>query len=276
MIGDILLKILLGILPAAILVIFIYFRDKYQHEPIKQILKGVLYGILVSIVIFPIEIVLGLALSSPLLTGATTYTVAEAFSSGFIVAAIPEESIKLLFLWLLLHRNKYFDENVDGIVYAVCIGMGFAAIENVLYLFSPNEYGLGTTAILRALFATPMHYMCAVVMGYFYSKTHFTECKWWVKASVIIAPVLIHGIYDSLVFTAMGLVDDYLFLASAILALLLAFFIWVQVIAERSLRKQLALDKERIENEQLAQQAVAQLEEGNCSTEQSEVEETEL
>lgn len=58
---------------------------------------------------------------------------------SFFGAAILEESAKLFMLWLLLRKNKYFGERVDGIVYAVCVSLGFAALENVMYLFDIHK-----------------------------------------------------------------------------------------------------------------------------------------
>ena len=52
-------------------------------------------------------------------------TFVEAVGDAFLLAAIPEEVAKLFMLWLLLRKNPFFDEHFDGIVYAVCVGLGF-------------------------------------------------------------------------------------------------------------------------------------------------------
>lgn len=95
-------------------------------------------------------------------------TISGAFTDAFIMAAIPEELAKFVMLWLLLRNNPYFDEHFDGIVYAVCIGMGFAGFENVLYLFDNYESWI-SVGIARAMFAVPGHFLTAVIMGYYYS-----------------------------------------------------------------------------------------------------------
>ena len=87
---------------------------------------------------------------------------------AFFVAALPEESFKLLALWLLLRKNPYFDEHFDGIVYAVCVGLGFAAVENVFFVVGEEGNWMGV-AVNRALLAVPGHYAFAVLMGYYYS-----------------------------------------------------------------------------------------------------------
>jgi len=125
----------------------------------------------------------------------------QALWKAFVGAAIPEELAKLLMLWLLLRKNKYFDERFDGIVYAACVGMGFAATENIIYLFS-NIDSWQSVAVGRAMFAVPGHFMFAVTMGYFYSKVYFGDMSWRKASRVLWIPVLFHGTYDGLLFMA--------------------------------------------------------------------------
>lgn len=125
---------------------------------------------------------------------------------AFVVAALPEESFKLLALWLVLRKNPYFDEHFDGIVYAVCVGLGFAAIENIFYVFSEEEWV--TVAISRALLAVPGHYAFAILMGYYYSVYHFVDHTPKVAACILLVPVAAHGVYDALAMS--GLVNPYI------------------------------------------------------------------
>ena len=124
---------------------------------------------------------------------------------AFFVAALPEESFKLLALWLLLRKNPYFDEHFDGIVYAVCVGLGFAAIENVLYVFNNEDWII--VSISRALLAVPGHYAFAILMGYYYSIYHFIDHSYKSAACVLFMPVLAHGVYDSLALS--GTINPY-------------------------------------------------------------------
>lgn len=125
---------------------------------------------------------------------------------AFVIAALPEESFKLLALWLVLSKNPYFDEHFDGIVYAVCVGLGFAAIENIFYVFSEEEWV--TVAISRALLAVPGHYAFAILMGYYYSVYHFVEHTHKVATCILLVPVAAHGVYDALAMS--GLVNPYI------------------------------------------------------------------
>ena len=100
-----------------------------------------------------------------------------------------------------MRKNKYFDEHIDGIVYAVAISMGFAAFENVLYLVDNYEEWV-SVGIMRAVLSVPGHYAFAVLMGYYYSKIHFgisNSVK--DKAMILLAPVIVHTIFDWLLFS---------------------------------------------------------------------------
>lgn len=90
----------------------------------------------------------------------------DAFADAFLMAAIPEDLAKFIMLWLLQRKNPHFDEKFDGIVYAICIGMGFTVIKNFMYLIGDIEdgswIGLG---ISRALLSIICHFHFAVLMG---------------------------------------------------------------------------------------------------------------
>lgn len=192
-----LIILLAAILPAILWVVWIWWKDKYQHEPVSWILRGVAYGVLSAMLAGLVNGVI----SATGLVPEEPQGLLPALWKAFVGAAIPEESIKLLMLWLLLRKNPYFDERFDGIVYACCIGMGFAGMENIIYLFS-NLDRWETVAITRAIFSVPGHFMFAVGMGYFYSMLYFGDMSWHDRSRVIWVPVTLHGIYDGLLFMA--------------------------------------------------------------------------
>ena len=125
---------------------------------------------------------------------------------AFVIAALPEESFKLLALWLVLRKNPYFDEHFDGIVYAECVGLGFAAIENIFYVFREEEWV--TVAISRALLAVPGHYAFAILMGYYYSVYHFVDHSSKVAVHILMVPVIAHGTYDAIAMS--GMLNPYI------------------------------------------------------------------
>lgn len=189
--------ILAAVLPPFLLVLYVWWKDKYQREPFSQMAKGFLYGIISAGIAVALETLLQLFSLVP----AEPQSTLQAIWKAFLGASIPEELAKLLMLWLLLRRNKYFDERFDGIVYAACVGMGFAATENIIYLFQ-NLDNWQSVAISRAMFAVPGHFMFAVAMGYFYSMVYFGEITLRKANRVFWVPVMLHGVYDSLLFIA--------------------------------------------------------------------------
>ena len=188
--------LLTALLPVVILVYYIYHKDKKSPEPTEQLVKAFLWGILSVPLSLCISIPLGLIGVYP--TEATS--ILGSIISAFFGAAIPEESAKLIILWFILRNNKYFDEKMDGIVYAVCVSLGFAAVENIAYLFSDVESFL-SIGISRAIFAVPGHFCFGITMGYYYSLVKFypkyPDNK---KILVLLAPILVHGLYDSILF----------------------------------------------------------------------------
>ena len=191
-----------ALLPAILLWLYIWKKDQ-QPEPTAWLIKAVLWGVVICIPVGILEMGLEALLFG---VGGQPTSIADTTTMAFLVAALPEESFKLLALWIVLRKNPYFDEHFDGIVYAVCVGLGFAAIENVFYVFNEEEWF--SVAIMRALLAVPGHYAFAILMGYYYSIYHFVNHSPKVAAYILLAPVVAHGIYDALAMS--GQVDPYI------------------------------------------------------------------
>lgn len=188
--------LLTALLPIAILVFYIYHKDKKSPEPTGQLIKAFLFGILSVPVSFCMSIPLGIIGLYPV----EATSILGSISTAFFGAAIPEEIAKFFMLWLLLRKNPNFDEKMDGIVYAVCVSLGFAALENIMYLFSNAETYL-SVGIARALFAVPGHYCFGILMGYYYSLAKFyPKAPKKNKVLILLAPILVHGLYDSILF----------------------------------------------------------------------------
>ena len=195
------LVILAALAPVAWLLWTIYRKDSAQPEPTKWLVKAFVYGIgsvFLSLAIsMPTSMVLGMNIDNQVYG-----SFAEAVGDAFFLAAIPEEMAKLFMLWLLLRKNPFFDEHFDGIVYAICVGLGFAAFENICYLLGGIDDGswIGI-GVARALFSVPAHYFFAILMGYYYSLYHFgIDRSVKAKVMVLVAPILAHGIFDALLF----------------------------------------------------------------------------
>lgn len=225
---------LAAILPAVVLMWFIYRRDP-KKEPVYMLVMGFGYGLVAA----GIAIVLESAVAAVGLSSDEPSGLLSSVLTAFCGAAIPEELAKFVMLWFMLKRNRYFDEYFDGVVYAVCIGMGFAAIENVGYLFM-NIDQWQEVAVMRGLFSVPGHFAFAVLMGYFFSLVHIggrhaVRDRWLVLA----APVLAHGLFDTLLFA--GSVGGVF--ASVLTVLFLLLCAQLVKVCRRHIRILLAFDR---------------------------------
>jgi RsiW-degrading membrane proteinase PrsW (M82 family) len=178
--------LLLALAPVIIIAIYIYYRDRYEKEPLMLLLKSLGTGILITVPILLAE--RGLSFLDPYLPKEL-----KAFYTAFIVAGITEETFKFLAFYLLIWNNRNFNEKFDGIVYAVYISLGFAAIENILYVFQLGE----TTGYVRALVSVPGHALFGVTMGYYFGLAKFyTKKRKVFMLRAILYPVVLHGIFD--------------------------------------------------------------------------------
>lgn len=188
--------IVAAILPAILLWLYTCRKDA-QPEPMSQMLKAFLYGALICI---PVSFVENYISGTLFASEGSPSNLIGSTLEAFLVAAVPEEGFKLLALWLILRHNPFFDEHYDGIVYAVCVGLGFAAVENVGYVLMHADAWL-SVAVTRALLAVPGHYAFAVFMGYYYSLYHFGQKSAKNLLSIFFIPVLAHGCYDAFALT---------------------------------------------------------------------------
>lgn len=195
---------LAAVLPAAILIYYIYRRDTVK-EPTRQLVKGFGLGLLAG----PISGLLEGMLSAIGLVAYEPQNLLSAVNTAFIGAALPEELVKLAMLWLLVRRNPWFDEWMDSVVYAVSIGMGFAAIENVTYIFGFADQWQHI-ALMRGITSVPAHFAFAVIMGFYFSLVRIGgRHERRDRMLVLAAPVLAHGAYDAILMSA-GTVPEWM------------------------------------------------------------------
>ncbi|MCM1108923.1 MAG: PrsW family glutamic-type intramembrane protease [Clostridium sp.] len=229
--------ILIGMLPAVLLVAFIYWRDKYQREPWQWIFKAFRYGMLSAVAAIVIEMLLPQPENSTLLNSAY---------NAFVVASIPEECMKLLFFWLLVRRNPFFDEHMDGVVYACCVSMGFAGVENVLYMLG-NIDNLASIALTRALLSVPGHFFFNVFTGFYYSLAVFGNPahKAHNLTLALLVPILLHGAFDFGLFS-MNVSPGWA-LPAFVLFLLVCRYNWKY--GRRRIHTLLNMDKQRMDGD---------------------------
>lgn len=178
--------LILALAPIAILLAYTLFRDKYEKESWKTLLVALALGIFASIPIAWVEHLLSSL-------GTSFYALPGAFWNAFVVAAFTEELFKLLFLILLVWKSSEFNEKFDGIVYAVFISLGFATVENIMYVF---DYGL-QVGFARGITAVPAHFLFGVNMGFFVGLAKFyPERRVQLIGSALLYPLMLHGIYN--------------------------------------------------------------------------------
>lgn len=181
----------LALAPGIAIALYIFYRDRHEREPVGLLIKSFLYGIGSVVLTFAISyLVVG-----P--TGLTATTFWEYVIDAFLVVALVEEFSKFVFVRWLLYPNKNFNEPFDGIVYTVMVGMGFATIENVLYVM---EGGI-SVALLRMFTAVPAHATFAIIMGFFVGEAKFLQRnKTLYLVTGILAATVAHGFYDLFLF----------------------------------------------------------------------------
>lgn len=179
----------LAILPVIVLAWYIYKKDKYEKEPFSMLVKAFLLGVLA----IPMDLII-VAIINTLIPGGTV------FYTALFEAGIPEEFCKWALFMLFIWRNKNFNEPFDGIVYACFIGLGFAGIENIMYVFGNETVGGAlSTGVMRALLSVPGHFLFAVIMGYFLGMAKFRpeQSSKYLTLSLV-CPMLAHGLFDYL------------------------------------------------------------------------------
>ncbi len=231
--------LLIALLPVAVLLLFIYFLDKYKPEPWPELLKAFGAGVISAFIVLTIVLALNIQFSS---------NTSGAILDAFVNAAIPEELAKILMLWLVIRSNKYYDEYFDGIVYAVCVGMGFAGLENILYLF--GEEDMMAVGMARGLISVPAHFLFAVAMGYYYSIVHFSKTitpnlMLFYKGCVVGVPILMHGFFDAFLMVASQKAEEMNYaVAGACILAFIAVCVFMVVFAFRKCKRMLAADKQ--------------------------------
>ena len=215
-----------AVLPAAYLLYRVYAMDAIEKEPWALLRKLLLFGALSGIPAALVESLLTGVVQNLLEEGTLLYN----FVFGFIVAALVEESFKFFFLYKFTFKSPHFNYRFDGVVYAVFVSMGFAILENVLYVF---QGGLGV-AISRALLALPLHAACGVYMGIAYGQQKVNSLYkpasfGSVARACLPVPFLIHGFYDSCAFSA----EKY----PIFLLVFVVFVILVFILTLRQLKK---------------------------------------
>ncbi|HLS08610.1 glutamic-type intramembrane protease PrsW [Lentibacillus sp.] len=183
-----------GIAPAFTLMAFFYLKDRFT-EPLSLMVKTFLFG---ALLVFPIMFI-QYGLSAENVSNSS-------FIQSFFLSGLLEEFFKwFIFIYIIFHHTD-FDAHYDGIVYAVSISLGFATVENILYLLTNGiDY-----AFSRALFPVSSHALFGVMMGYHFGKAKMGNAhKNQHILLALVVPFLLHGTYNYILNT---ITSDWLIL----------------------------------------------------------------
>ncbi len=183
--------ITLALLPGLLIAVYLYLHDKHEPEPI--------WLVIISFFLGAVSLFVNLLIAWPVdkLIPIDDHDLTSQAIHAFAVVAFIEELSKFAFLRIFIYPNKNFNEPLDGIIYAVMIGMGFATAENILYVWK----GGIDTAFVRMFSAIPAHAMFSIMMGYWMGRAKFIhayETRYAVMG--LFSAVILHGLYDYFLF----------------------------------------------------------------------------
>jgi RsiW-degrading membrane proteinase PrsW (M82 family) len=217
----------LAIAPGIAICIYIYFKDKYNKEPLGLLIMSFILGMLSILPALLIQILLGTSIEKMSNEGIVYVAV-----FAYLIVALSEEGSKFLAIRFYAYPKKAFDDPFDGIIYAVMVGMGFATLENIGYVM---QHGIGT-GITRMFLSVPAHATFAVLMGYHIGLAKFNGSKRGYNFFLaILWPVFFHGTFDFFLFLG----NTTLHFAGAI-----ASFIIAIQLSRKAIRKKQALSKD--------------------------------
>ena len=190
--------VLAALLPAALLLLRVYRLDRIEKEPASvlwaQLIAAVQPVLIGALLAYLLETLLTALLDRWLVRG----SMADLAAENFLVVACTEELCKRLPVRHIFWRHRAFDYRFDAVVYCVFSALGFAALENVLYVADSGF----RTAVMRALLSVPGHFFFAVYMGVYLGEAKSAETRglrrqqrYYLLCSAVV-PILLHGFWD--------------------------------------------------------------------------------
>lgn len=173
--------------PVIMLLFFVYAKDKYEKEPDIMLFTAVFYGLFMTACVVAADNFIGEKIKTD-----------SALFSVFVLSAGTEETIKLLFLYFLMYKNPNLNEPFDGIFYCAYICLGFAWIENIIYIMSPELGGI-ETAFARSVFSVPGHFLFSVFMGYYFACFYYEKRGVKFLAYSFFSAYTVHAIYNLII-----------------------------------------------------------------------------
>jgi protease PrsW len=193
------LTLVVAAAPSLFLLTFFYLKDRYEREPLRHILMAFGLGLYAMIAAEGMATTVEGWMPASFLRGGGE---PGRFVDAFLLSGFVEEFAKAVVLMAAIYHWQEFDEPLDGVVYGVAVALGFATLENFLFV---ARLGLGV-AWQRALFAVPAHALFGATMGYYAGRTKFDHGgKLGIDGVlVLVAPTAFHGFYDYALHRGLG------------------------------------------------------------------------
>ena len=204
------LYILFGVLPS-LAWLFYYLKKDLNPEPKKMIVKVFFYGALITIPTFFLQITLVNLLEQLHFLNLSPFIIE--ILKWFIIIALTEEFLKYLVVRLAVFNSSEMDEPLDVMLYMVVSALGFTAVENVLYLFSPIDNisfqsiikTAVTVSFIRFIGATFLHTLCSALFGYFLALSFIrSKNKVMLSLTGLFLATFLHGLYNFSIIVLRG------------------------------------------------------------------------
>ncbi|MED2011323.1 MULTISPECIES: glutamic-type intramembrane protease PrsW [Brevibacillus] len=178
-----------AIAPGIAILSYFYLRDNLEPEPISMVIRTFIFGVLL---VFPVIVLQHIM--------QTEWNWRSELFASIFQSAVVEEFFKWMVLYFTVYKHVEFDEPYDGIVYAVAVSLGFATLENFIYLIINGV----DIAFWRAFLPVSSHALFGVWMGYYLGKAKFSG-----KANLelrrlfvsLALPIILHALYNSIFLT---------------------------------------------------------------------------
>lgn len=205
----------ISVSPAIAILCYFYECDRSRGESYQDKLKAFLMGVACMIPAGFIEAIGAhffyghktsdyfSQINNPFVT--PSLLMPEILLGGFVLSALIEESLKLWILWAVFRKSESFRSKINIVMLTVCLGLGFASIENIMYVFTLyGKMGI-LIAQARAFMSLPMHAIAGLIMGSILAETknttkNTTKNRQWIVVKALLAAILLHGTYNSLLF----------------------------------------------------------------------------
>jgi protease PrsW len=233
--------VILSLVPSLLLMCFFYKMD-YFPEPPKVLWTTFAFGVLITVPAYGIASLLLTQFYLRYMTHCDFLFFA--FFRAFICAAMVEETLKFLILYLYSFKHKEFDEPMDGIVYGVAVSLGFATLENILYVTQKGFF----VAVVRFFMSVPAHALFGAVMGYFIGQSRYGKNRKTCFLGAITLPIILHGMYNFPLFLIPATENFFAKISLICSVVFLLIFMWGWVLKKVIRLKHAQMDLSKLVN----------------------------